>query len=59
MRYRPGGCGSSHWCDILLHYSAHLCDIVIALRSQLYNLIVLWDDIRALVSSQLIALDNA
>ena len=56
-----GGCDAAHWHDALLCYSAHsehLRDSVAAVAHRLYNIIMSWDDVRALLSSQLIALDK-
>ena len=52
---------ANHWQDVLLRYGAHsnhLCDSVAALVCHLSNTITPWDDIRALVSCRLIALDK-
>ena len=57
----PGGCDACHWRDVLLHYGAHserLRDAVAALARRLANSVVPWDDIRALISNRLIALDK-
>ena len=57
----PGGCDAGHWRDVLFHFSAYssrLRDAVAALTCRLLNLIVPWDDIRALVANCLIALDK-
>jgi len=57
----PGGCDASHWQDVLLRYgtsSAHLHDSVEGLCHHLYNSIVPWGDIRALVASRLITLNK-
>ena len=57
----PGGCDASHWQDVLLRYgtsSTRLRDSVAGLCHYLCDSIVSWDNIRALVASCLIALDN-
>jgi len=57
----PGGCDAGHWHDVLLRYGAHsdrLREAVSALARRLTNTIVPWNDIRALVSNRLIALDK-
>ena len=57
----PGGSTASHWQDFLLRYGAHsakLRDAVAELARHLANSIVEWSDIRALMSSRLIALDK-
>ena len=57
----PGGCDSCHWHDALLRYGAHsarLRDAVTALAHRLANTITPWNDICALVSNCLIALDK-
>ena len=57
----PGGCDARHWQDVLLRYGAYsscLRDTVAALSCRLANTIVPWDQVRALVSNRLIALDK-
>ena len=57
----PGGCDSCHWHDVLLRYGAHsarLQDADAALTRRLANTVLPWNDIRALVSNRLIALDK-
>ena len=57
----PGGSTASHWQDFLLRYGAHgakLRDAVAELARHLAYSIVEWSDIRALMSSRLIALDK-
>ena len=56
-----GGCDASHWRDILLWYgasSASVCSIVATLWHRLCNIIISWEDYRALVASPLIVLDK-
>ena len=56
----PSGCDACNWQYALLHYgahSAHLSDAVVALTRRLANSITPWNDICALVSNRLIALD--
>ena len=57
----PEGCDSSYSHNILLRYgasSASLCDSTAALCHHICNLIVPWDDIRALAASRLIDLNK-
>ena len=57
----PGGSTATHWQAFLLHYGTHsakLRDAVAELARRLSNKIVDWKDIRALMSSRLIALDK-
>ena len=57
----PGGCDTGHWRDVLLRFGAHnskLCDAIAALARRLLNSIVPWDNISALVTNRLIALDK-
>ena len=57
----PGGCDASHCRDVLFRYhtsSARLHDSAAGLCRRLCNSTVPWDSIRALVASQLIALDK-
>ena len=58
----PGGSTATHWQAFLLHYGTHsakLRDAVAELARRLSNTIVDWKDIRALMSSHLIALDKS
>ncbi|KAL5477586.1 hypothetical protein EMCRGX_G024400 [Ephydatia muelleri] len=58
----PGGSTATHWQAFLLHngtHSAKLRDTVAVLARCLSNTIVDWKDIRALMSSCLIALDKS
>ena len=57
----PGGCDAGHWQDVLLRYGAHsdrLRDAVTVLARRLTNSVVPWNDIRALISNCLVALDK-
>ena len=57
----PGGSTASHWQHFLLCYEAHsakLHDAVAELSRYLANSIVEWSDIRALMSSCLVALNK-
>ena len=57
----PGGCDACHWQDVLLRYgahSSHLRDAVAALSRRLVNTLLPWDQVRALVSNHLIALEK-
>ena len=57
----PGGSTATHWQDFLLRYGAHsvkLRDAIAELARHLANSIVEWSDIRAVMSSRLIALDK-
>ena len=57
----PGGSTALHWHCFLLHYgtsSSRLRDAVAGLACRLSNGIVAWDEIRALMSCRLLALDK-
>ena len=57
----PGGCDALHWQDVLLRYGAHserLREAVAALSRRLANTVTPWNDIKALVSNRLIALNK-
>ena len=57
----PGGCDACHWQDVLLRYgahSSHLRDAIAALSRRLANTIVPWNQVCAMVSNRLIALDK-
>ena len=57
----PGGCDACHWRDALLRYGAHIAklrDAVAALACRMTNSITPWDELCALTSNRLIALDN-
>ena len=57
----PGGCDANHWQDSLVRFGAHssrLRESVASLSRKLGNSIVPWENIRALMSSRLIALDK-
>ena len=56
-----GGSTAMQWHSYLLRYdtsSAHLRDAVVGLAHHLANMVVEWEDIRALMANQLIALDK-
>lgn len=58
----PGGCNSSHWWDVLCHYSSNsccLCDSVADLTRLLSNSLVEWPHFHVLLSNRLIALDKS
>ena len=57
----PGGSTAMQWHSCLLRfgtYSARLRDAVAGLARRLANTVVEWEDIRALMTNRLIALDN-
>ena len=56
-----GGCDTCHWHDALLRYgghSVHLRDAVATLARRLAISITQWNDVCALISNHLIALDK-
>ena len=55
----PSGTNAGHWKDFLTQcYSAKLCDALAELARRLAISIVEWSDIKALISSHLVALDK-